>query len=181
MATKDQWSPLHPGKGAAATPEEIAWAAGIYEGEGCVVPERGIVYISISMTDYDVLERWQAIMGGRLKGPYMYADRNKPRWELRIGGWAEIEEIYTKLKPWLSIRRTARFEEILAMPNRAKKRDRIVYGPPCGSDPTVASEKGYHRHLVKKEQPCETCVEARNLYARQLWKKNKNKRHQGKE
>lgn len=56
--------------------EEISWAAGLFEGEGSITP-RGDVRscqlwtIGMTMTDLDVVQRFQAAIGmGRIYGPY---------------------------------------------------------------------------------------------------------------
>jgi hypothetical protein len=62
---------------------EIAWLAGIFEGEGSVGiswptrTNRPYVQARIGMTDLDVLEHVQRVAGGRLKGPYT-RNRRKP-------------------------------------------------------------------------------------------------------
>ena len=44
--------------------ERVAWAAGIYEGEGsCQSPAQGGLALRIGMTDLDVIESLQAVFG----------------------------------------------------------------------------------------------------------------------
>jgi hypothetical protein len=44
---------------------QIAWAAGLFEGEGTIVDSAGPVQLRVKMTDLDVLERLLDIWGGR--------------------------------------------------------------------------------------------------------------------
>ena len=61
---------------SAASEGQIAWLAGLYEGEGSCGARRSsargaVLQMSIKMTDLDVLERAQSITGlGRVYGPY---------------------------------------------------------------------------------------------------------------
>jgi hypothetical protein len=110
--------------------ENIAWAAGLFEGEGGVnyistygkgsVRKTPTVQVRVNNTDLDVLQRFQAILGGRLTGPYdisKYAPnggKRKPMYQWCASGWAEFERLYLTLKPWLCSRRLAQFEEAWA-------------------------------------------------------------------
>lgn len=72
--------------------------------------------MTINMTDCEPLERIHEILGGKLRGPY---DRSKwgttkPTWVWAITRWEEIERAYQLLAPWLSPRRIAQCEGVLA-------------------------------------------------------------------
>jgi hypothetical protein len=64
------------------TDVEVAWIAGLLEGEGHFAPKA----IIVNMTDRDVLERLAALTGGRLNGPYTYKNRptSKPYYRVWI-------------------------------------------------------------------------------------------------
>lgn len=47
-----------------------AWAAGLFEGEGCVTRCGAGPILQIRMCDEDVLLRFQEIVGGAVYGPY---------------------------------------------------------------------------------------------------------------
>jgi hypothetical protein len=50
---------------------QIAWAAGLFEGEGTIVDSAGPVQLRVKMTDLDVLERLLDVFGvGEIYGPY---------------------------------------------------------------------------------------------------------------
>lgn len=99
------------------TRENLAWVTGIVEGEGSIssIQETGKrairIAISISMTDVDVLESVQRILGvGTLTGPY---DRSrhgcvKPQWVYTIVGKQALA-VGAAIWPWLHERRRAQF------------------------------------------------------------------------
>lgn len=96
---------------------EIAWAAGIFEGEGCIYQGTGVGLV-INMTDKDVLERFAAIVGvGRIRGPIAGQKANhKSFWEWRVGRQADREAVLLAFMPWLGQRRRDKAERMLAMP-----------------------------------------------------------------
>jgi hypothetical protein len=94
-------------------PPMIAWAAGLYEGEGTATRCKGRLHLSIKMTNEETVRRFAAVVScGTVYGPYKSRSRDgyvrKPAWV-----WlAECEEAWTVadlLRPWLS---TARREQL---------------------------------------------------------------------
>ena len=94
---------------------EIAWAAGLYEGEGSVVLTEWGLKLQIRMTDEDVLEHLRTILGGNLNGPYQYnvegRPPRKPFWIWSLGG-PEVDRVCRLLEPWLGKRRRGRMEQL---------------------------------------------------------------------
>lgn len=97
-----------------ATREQLAWAAGLFEGEGCVGFYGGKQPVaSISSTDRDVVERFRDIFGfGTI--------RTKPRqapWkdchDWRVTNFEHVQVVIAALWPWLLTRRQAKAEEVL--------------------------------------------------------------------
>ena len=100
-----------------ASPEEIAWAAGLFEGEGCISHiERGAgfdVQVALVMTDEDVVRRFYDVVDrGRVYGPYhppSHRER-KPFWR-----WVALGDaghgVLDLLGPWLHSRRTRQARE----------------------------------------------------------------------
>ena len=84
---------------------DIVWAAGLFEGEGCIttnhkVPNSRIIIIG--MTDQDVMERFVDVMGyGRLLGPYQYVKckNNKPYWSWQMSKRSEVLRILKMFLP----------------------------------------------------------------------------------
>lgn len=104
-----------------ATSEEIAWAAGIFEGEGTFHPQqknptsRALLEMCISMTDLDVLERFSLIAGCGTIKPKKHHNAKphwKPQWIWRCSGSAAVD-LAMKFRPHLCSRRKARLDGIL--------------------------------------------------------------------
>ena len=95
---------------------DLAWLAGLYEGEGSVsaihragdrigAPRLCVV---IGMTDYDVIERAQQVVAmGRIFGPYSQGKypRAKPMWQWRVQRADQATALLLALWPWLHARR----------------------------------------------------------------------------
>lgn len=102
--------------------EELIWAAGLFEGEGCFcwvkIPNRNnrnkkdysYCQASLHTTDKDVLERFVKAVGiGVVNGPYIYTDtkvpNRKPSWYWSIRGHERVQAVIAILWPWLGNRR----------------------------------------------------------------------------
>jgi len=100
--------------------EQIAWAAGLFEGEGSFT-QRSRRYgkgrypsASLAMTDEDVVRRFHEIVGmGNVNGPYDHGG-NKLRWRWEIGVLQDFREFVEMMSPWLGTRRSGRALELLA-------------------------------------------------------------------
>lgn len=94
-----------------ATAEEIAWAAGLFEGEGSF-SNPGCA--SLKMTDMDSVAKFRDIVGfgsviwnpGRKEGW-------KDTWKWRVSNRMDFELVLDMFWPWLSLRRRQRAMEIL--------------------------------------------------------------------
>jgi hypothetical protein len=65
--------------------EEIARAAGLFEGEGTMVVVNASIQLRIKMTDVDVSERLFAVFGvGGIYGPYESGSRDEARAETAL-------------------------------------------------------------------------------------------------
>ena len=101
----------------------IAWAVGLFEGEGCFShnsnKKEQLVAI-IRMTDFDVLQRFQSIVGvGKISGPHKTKQGGgkspphcKPHYLWGAYGQNAIK-VAVMLYPYLCSRRTARLFEIV--------------------------------------------------------------------
>lgn len=109
------------------TPEQIAWVAGIVEGEGCFTMRRWSAVLSVIMTDFDVVRRLRHVTKlGRLYGPYPRKEKNyKPSLRWSVGNRVELREVTRLLLPWLGARRAAAARQVLAFiqehPPRAER------------------------------------------------------------
>lgn len=105
----------------------IAWAAGIFEGEGSFYlrsrNDRNNKYAraQVQMTDLDIMKRFYEIVGiGNLSGELRKNNPNrKPYWSWSVSGYDNVEQIYKLFKPYLGERRTNMAEYVLE--NAAKK------------------------------------------------------------
>ena len=96
---------------------EIAWAAGLYEGEGHVSwsrtrPSGGRWVLSVGMTDEDIVRGWADVTGARVSGPR--ATTHKPIWVAGIYRHAHVVVVMEAFLPWLGERRTEQWETSLA-------------------------------------------------------------------
>lgn len=105
-----------------ATEAELAWAAGLFEGEGCISSIRAgrTWYLKVAMTDREVLDRFHAIVGrGRI---YIHSAHKSKRgiergwskaWVWQVGSRGDVLHVLGLLMPNLGSRRRARAEEAL--------------------------------------------------------------------
>lgn len=108
-----------------ASSEEIAWAAGLFEGEGSISPsnrKRGLgkgIRLQINMTDLDVLERFRDVVGCG----YIYKSappdsckatrgQRKQMWKWYVGKIKDVERTMADFSLWLSPRRLDRYAEL---------------------------------------------------------------------
>lgn len=114
---------------------EIAWLAGLLEGEGCFLYSkeasgRGRIRVVVRMTDRDVVERAAALMGGpgtvtafdpRSPGGKRVSEYANPEtWQTLYifrAGSAHAERVMRMVRPYMGERRGAKIDELLAMTN----------------------------------------------------------------
>lgn len=108
-----------------ASREEVAWAAGLFEGEGCLTINHksyksgvhSYPRVQMNITDKETLDRFHEVVGvGKIyshkNGSYL---SNKPQWRWQIATKEGVREVIEQLYPWLSERRQARANELLAL------------------------------------------------------------------
>lgn len=107
--------------------EQLAWAAGLFEGEGCIhayhAGKRGSgCQMRLGMTDRDVVERFAAIMGcGNIYQPRIdRCKRSDPRKQGKkpVHTWClykapELIAALEALMPWFGERRLKRANEVI--------------------------------------------------------------------
>lgn len=99
---------------------EIAWLAGLFEGEATfgfqsenVRPKR--VRITIAMTDKDVIRRVYETLGSGYfneNSPRVREDR-KPLWIVSLGSQKDCKDLMQLFSPHMGERRLAKFEELI--------------------------------------------------------------------
>lgn len=107
----------------ATSEVELAWLAGLLEGEGsflmyrCHVGGREYRYpkISVNMTDRDVIEHAARLLGGNKMYPLPPSKEpnRKPAFRAHVSGW-KAAELMRQAYPLLGHRRRARIDEILS-------------------------------------------------------------------
>lgn len=94
--------------------DSIAWAAGLFEGEGNIsIQPSGRrklnrqVQVRLSMNDEDVVRRFMAVVG---RGTVTL---RKKQWCWRVCNKADCLHVLEMLRPYMGARRAARFDEAL--------------------------------------------------------------------
>lgn len=87
---------------------QLAWLAGILEGEGSFVVSGGgnIFAISMSSVDRDVIATVAGLIGGNVCGPYQYVTNTQSFYRTTKAGKAAVR-LSRKLYPFMSARRRA--------------------------------------------------------------------------
>lgn len=97
---------------------EIAWAAGLFEGEGTAGlfgKQRVTTNVQIMMTDRAPLERCRDALGfGYVEGPQRIRQGWKPLYVWRVGKAAEIVAFFDAVWPFLSQRRKEQAGPLIA-------------------------------------------------------------------
>ena len=93
--------------------EEIAWVAGLLEGEGSFLfTKSNCLKVQCAMTDLDVLEKLQEYAGGRMASASRSEDHWKPSWVWWISG-EQAGELMRLVQPYMLSRRSAKIDEVL--------------------------------------------------------------------
>lgn len=99
---------------------DIAWVAGVLEGEGCFKMQtsggyKGSICIATQMSDKDTIQKLSAIMGGTLWGPHgPYGVSKLQTWQTAVFGSKAAAWMMT-IFPFMGIRRQAKIRELLAI------------------------------------------------------------------
>lgn len=90
------------------TREELAWAAGFFDGEGCTSATRHSVVLSISqlLSNVDCLIRFRDAIGfGKLHGPYYHrrtrGGLHAPNMRLHITNFEQVQATMAMMWLWL--------------------------------------------------------------------------------
>lgn len=138
---------------------ELAWAAGLYEGEGCTRFNGTTAVMKLAMVDRDIVEAFhRVVVAGKIYGPYKRSTQVQHEWVLN--GWDRVASLYEQLKPWLGRRRREQAETVLSMRYRTIKpaHDCNRYTVP------LPSTSGYYHHRQNGEKACAMCLKSLALY-----------------
>lgn len=160
---------------ASWTRENIAWAAGLFEGEGCITTQKGRAgRLDLISTDQDVIRKFYAIVGvGRVNGPYRPNSSlgHKPQWRWSVSGFENIQALLAAFWTFLCERRRKRAIEVLSvgvhmLPANKHRKLKDV----CGVG-HVLSEDNKYKYPNGRVQ-CKLC---RKNYMSVYYKVNKDK------
>ena len=98
---------------------ELAWASGLFEGEGCISltkdkrTPRVYPRLILSMTDEDVVRRFHAAVGLGNVVPWEDAAHRSPFWRWQSARFEYVQAVLAMLWSGLGDRRRARAREVL--------------------------------------------------------------------
>ncbi len=95
----------------------VAWAAGLIEGEGCFTwhTDGRHPYFLMDMTDKDVLVNFQTVFPHvNLRGPYKHKNKPNHKDRFRVDAFGpKAIEIMKAIYPYMGARRKAKIDEFL--------------------------------------------------------------------
>ena len=91
------------------TSEEL-FLTGVFEGEGSIViiKQSKSAALVVSMTDFDIIERFQQAWGGQVYLRKQQSPKWKPAWRWQLGVKSKVKEVLEKILPYLSERRSCK-------------------------------------------------------------------------
>jgi hypothetical protein len=94
-------------------PIDVAWLAGILEGEGSFI-SKGRPRIQVAMTDQDIIARLSELTGvGRVYAVSRQKPHHKDAWLWTVNRPAHLEHIIRLVLPWLGQRRALAAKDVL--------------------------------------------------------------------
>lgn len=112
---------------------ELAWAAGLFEGEGWISDNSGYAMLGLETTDMDTLERFHAAVGGlgRISG-HRVRGGNRPVASWKLCSFEGSQAVLAMLWYGLGDRRKSQARGVFAARYQPK---RIVRRPPVTRSP----------------------------------------------
>jgi hypothetical protein len=108
--------------------EGTAWAAGLFEGEGCISLVKGYVHLVLKMTDEEIVRRFHRVIGvGSVHGPhYSPNPRHLPQWRWVACSTHDITTAFEAMRPYLGKRRCEKYDAARAVrPNVTAYRPKV--------------------------------------------------------
>jgi hypothetical protein len=146
---------------------DVAWAAGLFEGEGCISygVKRGNVIVQVRMTDRDIIERLHAVVPCPKIGIVLpKSDHHKTQYRWTLTAPDRIREFLNMTLPYFGERRSTRAQELLAFldtrPGRGARNGRKTHCPkgheytpenttPIGPDKTWRACRTCNRNYMR--------------------------------
>ena len=117
--------------------KDIAWMAGIIEGEGCIHYSSGSSpTISVVMSDKDVIDKVSFLFGIKTYGPFSQkreGKKYKPQWKAIVFGARAVGWMMT-IYSLMGERRRAKIGEVLSEWKQRKSRRPRRFPPDCHPD-----------------------------------------------
>lgn len=120
------------------TPLDAAWLAGLLEGEGCFQLHRLTAFVTVTMTDRDVVDRAAALMQAASVTTRTPA-RGKPTYTSAVSGQRAVD-IMESIRPLMGARRADKIDAILTVWYAT----RFTACRGCGIEFTRDRNKQYH-------------------------------------
>lgn len=172
-------------------PLDVAWAAGLFEGEGCwnashSPPAYGrpkgrvLIQARLGMTDRDVVERFAAIMRfGSVRHHHSPAHRakgHKPMTEWYTAGADRVREMVALFEPYMGERRLAKAREVLAAgahigPANGKQTECPAGHSLSGDNLIIETYKRANKDGVEREFTARRCRKCRREQSRERARK----------
>jgi hypothetical protein len=149
---------------------EIAWAIGLFEGEGCVyacksskTSKRSKITMTVTNTDFEVIKHFKdAVDCGVIYKAKKRTSNRKDSYSWRCFKREEVDRLCILFFEDLGTRRQKQFIESLEKTTNANAKNAIE---DCGkSDPIVPSQYGYNKHRRNGQKPCDSCKKSFSLY-----------------
>jgi hypothetical protein len=104
-------------KSALWTRENIAWIAGLFEGEGCIDMHGSNSRLILNMTDEDVIRKLRRIAGvGAVYGPRKIAKpHHKPIFCWKVTNRLDVYALLAAIYPFMGVRRASTIEAALRL------------------------------------------------------------------
>lgn len=141
------------------TDTQIAWLAGLFEGEGCICLRPGGTRLTIEMTDEDIINRVAELTG---LGSVIRLEKRKQKggkpnhkdsWKWYIGYREDVKNVLVAIYPYLGIRRRIAADKALSVISQMRPRRRnnpeegeFILCPNCG----IEGFKGSHHNICKE-------------------------------
>lgn len=150
----------------AVNREDLAWAAGLFEGEGCFTSRRDyrLVFakrppcVAISMTDKDRLDKFMAIVGMGRVVPLNPRTNCKPSWRWLATSFEECQGVVGLLWAWLGPRRREAAQIMLA---NAVTKSKVMRGREPSSRKYLSNAEVFaiNERINKGEKDKDICID----------------------
>lgn len=97
--------------------KRYAWAAGLFEGEGCIVTSGRSRRIELGSCDEDVVRRFHEVVGvGTIYHEHRENPAHRDLWKWSCSRYSDLAPLLAAFLPYLGDRRSQRVREMLANP-----------------------------------------------------------------